>query len=222
MCNVAVLEFFIESIKAEEFNEKRILEVGSKYVNGSVRPLIEGFFSPQEYIGVDIESGKFVDLILPAEKILDHFGPESFDVEISTELLEHIVDWRLVVNNMKMILKRTGYIYITTRSRGFLYHGFPCDFWRYAVEDMEKIFMDFEVIALKKDHQAPEVFLKARKPENYVPADLSDICLYSMVLSRRTRDIPNIEDMPFSRSFMLRLLRPKVRWLLERVRLMLM
>jgi hypothetical protein len=83
MCNEAVLEFFIESIKAEEFNEKRILEVGSKYVNGSVRPLIEGFFSPQEYIGVDIESGKFVDLILPAEKILDHFGPESFDVVIS-------------------------------------------------------------------------------------------------------------------------------------------
>jgi SAM-dependent methyltransferase len=222
MCNEAVLEFFIESIKAEEFNEKRILEVGSKYVNGSVRPLIEGFFSPQEYIGVDIESGKFVDLILPAEKILDHFGPESFDVVISTELLEHIVDWRLAVNNMKMILKRTGYIYITTRSRGFPYHGFPWDFWRYAVEDMGRIFMDFEVIAQKKDHQAPGVFLKARKPENYVPADLSDIALYSMVLGRRTRDIPNIEDMPFSRSFMLRLLRPKVRWLLERAGLMLM
>ena len=82
--------------------------------------------------------------------------------------------------------------------------------------------MDFEVIALKKDHQAPGVFLKARKPENYVPADLSDIALYSMVLGRRTRDIPNIEDMPFSRSFMLRLLRPKVSWLLERARLMLM
>jgi hypothetical protein len=137
-------------------------------------------------------------------------------------LLEHIVDWRLAVNNMKMMLKRTGYIYITTRSRGFLYHGFPWDFWRYAVEDMGRIFMDFEVIAQKKDHQAPGVFLKARKPENYVPADLSDIALYSMVLGRRTRDIPNIEDMPFSRSFMLRLLRPKVRWLLERAYLMLM
>ena len=222
MCNVAVLEIFIESIKAEEFNEKRVLEVGSKYVNGSVRPLIEGFFSPQEYIGVDIESGKFVDLILPAEKLLGYFGSESFDVVVTTELLGHVMDWRLVVNNMKMILKRTGYIYITTRSRRFPYHSFPWDFWRYAVEDMGRIFMDFEVIALKKDHQAPGVFLKARKPENYVPADLSDIALYSMVLGRRTRDIPNIEDMPFSRSFMLRLLRPKVRWLLERARLMLM
>ena len=31
MCSVAVYEFFVESIKAEEFN-KRVLETGSKYV----------------------------------------------------------------------------------------------------------------------------------------------------------------------------------------------
>lgn len=76
--------------------------------------------------------------------------------------------------------------------------------------------MDFEVIALKKDHQAPGVFFKARKPENYVPADLSDIALYSMVLGKRTRDVSNVKDMPFSRSFTLRLLRSKIRGLLPR------
>lgn len=92
MCHVAVNEFFIESIKAEEFNEKRILEVGSKYINGSVRPLVENFFSPKEYIGVDIEPGKFVDLILPAEKLLRYFGSESFDAVVATELLEHVMD----------------------------------------------------------------------------------------------------------------------------------
>ena len=216
MCNAAVLEFFIESIKAEEFNEKRILEVGSKYINGSVRPLIEEFFSPKEYIGVDIEPGKFVDLILPAEKLLGYFGSESFDVVIATELLEHVMDWRVVVNNMKMILKRRGYIYITTRSRGFPYHSYPWDFWRYSVEDIGRIFTDFEVIALKKDHQAPGVFFKAWKPENYVPADLSDIVLYSMVLGRRTRGITNVKDMPFSRRLTLRLLHSKVQGLLPR------
>ena len=111
MCHVSILEFFIKSMEAEEFNKKRILEVDSKYVNGSVRPLIEKFFSPEEYIGVDIESGKFVDLILPAEKLLWYFGSETFDVVIATELLEHIMDWRLVINNMKMVLKCRGYIY---------------------------------------------------------------------------------------------------------------
>jgi SAM-dependent methyltransferase len=111
MCNVAVIELFIESVEKEEFEDKRVLEVGSKYINGSVRPLIERFCSPKEYIGVDIESGKFVDLVLPAERLLEYFGPESFDVVIATELLEHVLDWRLVVNNLKGVVKRGGYIY---------------------------------------------------------------------------------------------------------------
>jgi SAM-dependent methyltransferase len=108
---VAVIEFFIECVKKEEFEGKRVLEVGSKYVNGSVRPFIERFCSPKEYLGVDIEPGKFVDLILPAEKLVEYFGPESFDVVIATELLEHVQNWRLVVGNLKSVLKRGGYIY---------------------------------------------------------------------------------------------------------------
>ena len=66
--NVAVLDFFMRTVNCEEFNGKRVLEVGSKFVNGSVRPLIERFCQPKEYIGVDIEPGRYVDVILPAEK----------------------------------------------------------------------------------------------------------------------------------------------------------
>lgn len=111
MCNVAVLEFFIENARVSEFKGKSVLEVGSKYVNGSVRPFIEKYLQPKEYIGIDIEPGKFVDLVLPAEKLLEHFGYESFDVVISTEVLEHVVDWRVVLYNMKGVLRRGGYIY---------------------------------------------------------------------------------------------------------------
>lgn len=212
MCHVAVLEFFIENVRTDEFKGKSVLEVGSRYINGSVRPLIEKFFSPYEYIGVDSEPGKFVDLLLPGERLLECFGPESFDVVIATELLEHVTDWRLVINNMKRVLKSGGRIYITTRSKGFPYHGYPYDFWRYEIDDMKKIFADFEIIKLEKDHEAPGVFLKAKKPENYVPADLSNIALYSIVLGRRTRDIPNISDAPFIRRLIIRLLSSKARW----------
>jgi len=101
MCNVAVVEFFIENVEKEGFEDKRVLEAGSKYVNGSVRPLIKRFYSPKECIGVDIEPRKFVDLILPAEELVEYLDPESFDVVIAAELLEHAQNWRLVVSNMK-------------------------------------------------------------------------------------------------------------------------
>jgi len=129
--HVAVLDFFLRNVNCSEFNAKRVLEVGSRFVNGSVRPLIERFCRPREYIGIDIEAGKYVDIVLPAERLVDHFGPESFDVVISTEVIEHVFDWRLVINNMKAVLRRGGYIYVTTRSKGFPYHAYPYDFWRY-------------------------------------------------------------------------------------------
>ena len=53
MCRVLVLEFFMDNVNVEEFKDKRVLEVGSKYVNGSVRPFIERFLGPKEYIGAD-------------------------------------------------------------------------------------------------------------------------------------------------------------------------
>ena len=184
--NIAVLEFFFENVSLEEFENKRVIEVGSKYVNGSVRPFIEKFLRPAEYIGVDIEEGKFVDVICNAENLVDYFGKESFDVLISTELLEHVRDWVKVINNFKLILKHGGFLYITTRSKGFPYHGYPYDFWRFEIYDMKQIFRDFEIIKLVPDHQDPGVFLKARKPKDYQePINLDDYLLYSIIFNKK-------------------------------------
>ena len=213
MCNVAVLEFFVEVCRLEEFKGKRVLEVGSKYVNGSVRPFVEKFLSPKEYVGVDVEPGKYVDVVLPAERLLEHFGERSFDVVISTELLEHVRDWRLVINDMKKILNLNGYMYITSRSCGFHYHSYPHDFWRYELDDMRNIFSDFKIECLKRDHEAPGVFLKAVKPSKWIPNDLSNIALYSMVLGRRTKSIPNLSDMPLPRRLKLKVMSKGSSWL---------
>jgi len=190
MCNVAVIEFFIEHVEPAEFHGKRVLEVGSRYVNGSVRPFVERFLKPKEYLGIDIEPGKFVDMVVPAEDIVKRFGEESFDVIISSELLEHVRDWRVVINNIKAALKRGGYLYITTRSYGFPWHSFPHDFWRYEDDDIRRIFSEFDIIALTKRHEDPGVFLKARKPTACTPIDLSNIAIYSIILGKRTFNIP--------------------------------
>jgi len=199
--HISVIEFFIDNLNREEFQNKRVIEVGSKYVNGSVRPLIEKFGEPREYIGIDIEPGKYVDLVLPAENLVEHFGKASFDVVIATELLEHVMDWRNVINNMKAVLKEGGYMYITTRSKGFPFHAYPYDFWRYELEDMKQIFSDFEIIKLLKDPETTGVFLKAQKPNSWTPVDLSNVELYSMILGKRTKEVINWEKVPIKRRF---------------------
>ena len=198
MCHVSVIEFFINSIDCAEFEGKDVLEVGSKYVNGSVRPLIEKFCKPNKYVGVDIENGKFVDFIVPAEKLVEFFGINKFDVVISTEMLEHIRDWRIVINNLKEVLKPGGIIYITTRSKGFGYHAYPYDFWRYEIEDIKKIFSDFEILILEKDVEYG-ILLKAKKPLDWKVCNLNSIPLYSMVENKRVLHIP--EKLTIIRKF---------------------
>jgi SAM-dependent methyltransferase len=198
MCNMAVIEFFLNEINVEHFKGKRVLEVGSAYVDG-VRPIIERFCHPASYVGVDTQPSKGVDVVLSAEELVDYFGSNSFDAVISTEMLEHVRDWRSVVKNMKDILRPDGYIYITTRSKGFPFHAHPYDCWRYELEDMRRIFADFEIMSLKGDPIEPGIFLKAKKRVNQTSTNLNDVALYSMLLGKRTVIIPHVEDMPLHR-----------------------
>jgi hypothetical protein len=48
MCHVSVFDFFINEARKEEFEGKSVLEVGSRYVNGSVRPMIVNFLQPSQ------------------------------------------------------------------------------------------------------------------------------------------------------------------------------
>ena len=195
MCDLEVIEWFLDLVinNPDEFNNKRILEIGSKNINGSVRPIIEKLCSPSEYVGIDIEEGKYVDVVLPAEKVLDYFGRETFDVIISTELLEHVKDWRIVIDNMKKVLRKNGTIYLTTGSYGFNYHGYPFDYWRYEESDMRKIFSDFEISEIiNQEVTYPGVFVKAMKTDSDVKTDLHDISLYSIAIGKRTSRISEI------------------------------
>jgi SAM-dependent methyltransferase len=196
---MSVIDFFQEEAFPEHFRGKRVLEVGSRYVNGSVRPMIQRFLDPKEYIGIDLEPGKYVDLVLPAEKIVEKFGEESFDTIVSTEVPEHVYNWRLVISQLKRALKPGGFLYITTRSRGFPFHSYPYDYWRYEARDMIAIFKDFKIYKIKRDPEAPGVFIIAQKPMRWTLAELNEIELYSMILRRRTKKIPTIDNMPIKR-----------------------
>jgi len=184
MCNANCIIFGANNLSSEEIKDKKVIEVGAYNLNGSLQKIIKKQ-KPSEYIGVDIEIGPGVDIVCNIEDLVNKFGENSFDLVISTELLEHVKDWHLGISNLKKICRPGGIILITTRSFGFSYHSYPFDYWRYEVEDMNNIFSDFEILSIEKDPQDCGVFVKVRKKENTPEKDLSDFKLYNIISDKR-------------------------------------
>ena len=184
--------FVANQVTASDVADRTVLEVGSLDPRRAVRNVILPL-GPREYTGVDITPGPGVDKVCPAEALLDVFGPESVDVVVTTEMLEHVRDWRAVIHNLKGVLKTGGFLLITTRSRGMEFHGYPLDFWRFEEHDMEEIFRDFHIDALERDWETPGVFLRATRPGHFFEADLSGHRLYSIVRRRRAASVTTFD-----------------------------
>ncbi len=198
MCTPACLEFTRTALDRDEVHEAEVLEVGSRDYNGTVRALIEPH-GPKSYVGLDMLDGPGVDVVGDAGQLVDRFGAEAFDVVIATELLEHARRWREVVNALKEVLRPGGLLVVTTRSKGFPFHGCPDDFWRYEAHDFAVIFDDLLIDRLELDDpRTPGVLLRARKPEIYHQKDLKNYRLYSIIARRRVGDVDPVSVCAFN------------------------
>jgi SAM-dependent methyltransferase len=188
MCTETCMEFGKACISEEDVKGKRVLEVGSYDLNGTLRSIVKQF-NPQSYLGVDIKKRAGVDEICDINNLVERYGKESFDLVLTTELMEHVLDWRNAFSNLKNVLRPKGVFILSARSKGFPYHGFPCDFWRFEVDDMKHILSDLSIHILKADPENPGVFVKACKPVMFSENKLRDYELYSMVRRERCLNV---------------------------------
>lgn len=111
---------YITTIKdrfKENFENSRILEIGSLNINGTIRT----FFNNCEYIGLDVGEGKGVDIVCEGQK---YDAPsESFDTVISCECFEHNPYWLETFNNMTRLCKPGGLVIMTCATTGRKEHG---------------------------------------------------------------------------------------------------
>jgi SAM-dependent methyltransferase len=113
-------QFFVGGIKQflpGYFAGKRVLEVGSLNLNGSVRE----FFADCDYVGLDVGEGRDVDVVCAGEDYGEKSG--AFDVVISCEAMEHNVQWRKTWLNMVRLLKDDGLLILTCATAGRRQHG---------------------------------------------------------------------------------------------------
>lgn len=101
----------------EYFHNRRVLEVGSLDVNGSVRSA----FHDCDYVGLDVAEGKGVDVVCEGQK---YDAPDnSFDVVISCEAMEHNPYWAETFRNMIRICRPDGLVVMTCATTGRPEHG---------------------------------------------------------------------------------------------------
>ena len=98
---------------------KKVLEVGSWDMNGSVK----GLFPATEYIGIDVASGPGVDHVILGQEA--DFKSNYFDIVISCECFEHNKYWVETFSNMIRMLRPGGVLLITCASVVRGEHGTP-------------------------------------------------------------------------------------------------
>lgn len=171
-----VAVWFKQRVSEADVRGKRVLEVGSRNINGGLCGLLTDWGA--DYLGTDAVAGDGVDQVVRAEDLVATFGEETFDLVVSTETAEHFEHWRPCFSNMKRVLKTGGLLYITTVTPGFAKHDCPGDYWRFTPEHFQAIFADLEIIELADwANCAYGLFLLARKPQDFHEVDLSSIAV---------------------------------------------
>jgi SAM-dependent methyltransferase len=97
-------------------------------------------FSKGTYIAGDINGNKQADVTF------DHVGKvpyedETFDVILSSQVLEHVSDVAFYLSEANRLLKDGGLLILSTHG-WWTHHPYPQDLWRWTRQGLEKILTD--------------------------------------------------------------------------------
>lgn len=148
-------EKFYHKYCEKNIENKKILDVGSYDVNGTMKPI----FEKGQYVGLDMESGPNVDVVGVSHDI--PFRGDEFDIVISSSCFEHDDMFWVSFQEMCRVLKPGGYMYIQAPSNG-PYHGWPGDNWRFYIDSWKalekwgkKLGYDIELVEHYIDETTP-------------------------------------------------------------------
>ena len=118
------------------------LEVGSKDY-GTTQDLRSLFLAKEEYIGVDMEDGPGVEIVLDLTSDFDMIdskvGNRRFGTIFCLSVMEHCEHPFKMAENLTSLLKPNGQICLYVPF-AWQIHGYPNDFWRFTPEGVRQLF----------------------------------------------------------------------------------
>ncbi len=129
----------LENFLKRQATDKRVLNVGS----GADLYNYRRFFP--NAVSFDVDPNNKPNVIGDAHAL--PFKNEEFEVVLCAEVLEHLIDPKKAISEMRRVLKSGGTLILTTR---FVYpiHDSPHDYWRFTKYGLMELFKEWEVIEL--------------------------------------------------------------------------
>ena len=157
----SVLEFAHAVLSPAEVEDKLVLEVGARNINGTLRDVIQPL-KPRLYIGIDIQDGPGVDLVLDVLDAPRVLRPGGFDVVLCAGTLGYIDDWGGALKAMMTLLRRGGVLLLTARGPDFARHTLPAS-WRFSEAGLRQIFEEQDIVTIADDPMHPGLLVKVVK-----------------------------------------------------------
>jgi SAM-dependent methyltransferase len=128
-------------LQLESLEKPRVLVLGGSIIGEGMHEFVKS--KNLEIVEGDVSFGPRTKIIFDAHSI--PYEDESFDCVIVQAVLEHVIDPRLCLEEIKRVLKRGGFVYAETPFMQQV-HGGPYDFTRYTRSGHRKLFQEFEEI----------------------------------------------------------------------------
>ena len=112
----------------------KVVDLGAMNVNGSYQELLP---SNADYVGVDLEEGPGVDVVLTDVYHLP-FEDNSIDIVMSGQMLEHCGHFWRVFTEVSRVLKPEGLAFMIAPSSGPV-HRYPVDCYRFYPDSYQAL-----------------------------------------------------------------------------------
>lgn len=118
-----------------------VLEVGSKDYGSTAS--FRDFYSGSKYIGLDMASGKGVDVVADLTKSIDPLVENEFALAICCSVLEHVEKPWLFAANLTRLVRPGGRLYMSV-PWVWRFHAYPDDYFRFSHRGVATLFDQFE------------------------------------------------------------------------------